>query len=293
MKKILLTLLTVLLVLSLIPINNDKASAAESFKEVKITNATSQVYEKSDANSKVLGTVEKGTFVTLINKNQNSFSRIIYLNSESKIIDGYVSDSVLEDAKYTIKIASSKSGLVVKEMPSLKAKTVATLQNKMVVKDFGSVGDGWSFVQYGNVIGYAATNFMSTSKPTSKHVVSTSLVVRNIASPSGANVGELYKNEVVSVHSTIAGWSYISTSSYEGYVVDSYLSTKNPKATTNSKPSSSTSSNSSSSSNNNNSKSYYKNCTELRKDHPNGVSSSHPAYAKKLDRDGDGWACER
>ncbi|WP_260982824.1 excalibur calcium-binding domain-containing protein [Lysinibacillus fusiformis] len=25
----------------------------------------------------------------------------------------------------------------------------------------------------------------------------------------------------------------------------------------------------------------------------NGVSSSHPAYDKKHDRDGDGWACER
>ncbi|AVK86992.1 hypothetical protein C3943_13230 [Lysinibacillus sp. B2A1] len=176
-------------------------------------------------------------------------------------------------------------------MPSLKAKTVATLQNKMVVKDFGTVGDGWSFVQYGNVIGYAATNFMSTSKPTTKYVVS-NLVVRNIASPSGANVGELSKNETVSVHSTIAGWSYISTSSYEGYVVDSYLSTKNPNATTNSKPSSSSNSNSSSSSSNSG-KSHYKNCTELRKDYPSGVGVGHPAYDSKHDRDKDGWACER
>lgn len=36
----------------------------------------------------------------------------------------------------------------------------------------------------------------------------------------------------------------------------------------------------------------YKNCSELRKDFPNGVSSSHWAYQKKMDRDGDGWACE-
>ncbi len=36
----------------------------------------------------------------------------------------------------------------------------------------------------------------------------------------------------------------------------------------------------------------YKNCTELRKDYPNGVNSDHPAYAKKHDGDGDGWACE-
>ena len=37
----------------------------------------------------------------------------------------------------------------------------------------------------------------------------------------------------------------------------------------------------------------YKNCTELRKDYPNGVEIGHPAYAKKHDGDGDGHACER
>ncbi|MFX3672851.1 MAG: S-layer homology domain-containing protein [Paenisporosarcina sp.] len=36
----------------------------------------------------------------------------------------------------------------------------------------------------------------------------------------------------------------------------------------------------------------FANCTELRKVYPNGVSSSHPAYASKHDRDKDGWACE-
>ncbi|WP_193767004.1 excalibur calcium-binding domain-containing protein [Lysinibacillus parviboronicapiens] len=262
---------------------------ANTFKEVKIINSSTKVYEKPDSNSKVLGNVEKGTFVTLISENHNvSFSRITYLTSDDKIIDGYINGSALEDAQYTIKIASSKSGLVVKETPSLKGKTVATLQHKMVVKDFGSVRDGLSLVQYGNVIGYAATNFMSNTKPTTKYVVSSNLVVRNIASPSGMNVGELYKNEEVSVHSTIAGWSYVTTSSSEGYVVDSNLSSKNPNATTSSKPSSSSNTNTS-----NGSKSTYKNCTELRKDYPNGVDSSHPAYAKKHDRDGDGWACER
>lgn len=37
----------------------------------------------------------------------------------------------------------------------------------------------------------------------------------------------------------------------------------------------------------------YANCTDLRIDYPNGVSSSHPAYQAKMDRDGDGWACEK
>ncbi|WP_338452580.1 S-layer homology domain-containing protein [Niallia oryzisoli] len=37
----------------------------------------------------------------------------------------------------------------------------------------------------------------------------------------------------------------------------------------------------------------FANCTELRVVYPDGVSSSHPAYQSKMDRDNDGWACER
>lgn len=37
----------------------------------------------------------------------------------------------------------------------------------------------------------------------------------------------------------------------------------------------------------------FKNCTELRKVYPDGVPSGHPAYQKKMDRDNDGWACEK
>ena len=36
----------------------------------------------------------------------------------------------------------------------------------------------------------------------------------------------------------------------------------------------------------------YKNCTELRKDHPRGVPKGHCAYQTRMDRDKDGWACE-
>ena len=37
----------------------------------------------------------------------------------------------------------------------------------------------------------------------------------------------------------------------------------------------------------------YPNCTELRKDYPDGVNENHPAYRNNLDRDNDGFACER
>lgn len=37
----------------------------------------------------------------------------------------------------------------------------------------------------------------------------------------------------------------------------------------------------------------FANCTELNKIYPNGVASDHPAYKSKMDRDKDGYACER
>lgn len=37
----------------------------------------------------------------------------------------------------------------------------------------------------------------------------------------------------------------------------------------------------------------FANCTELRTKYPNGVPSTHPAYQSKMDRDKDGYACER
>lgn len=38
---------------------------------------------------------------------------------------------------------------------------------------------------------------------------------------------------------------------------------------------------------------WFKNCTELRKKYPNGVPEGHAAYQAKMDRDKDGYACEK
>lgn len=38
---------------------------------------------------------------------------------------------------------------------------------------------------------------------------------------------------------------------------------------------------------------WFQNCTELRKKYPSGVPEGHAAYQAKMDRDKDGYACER
>ena len=37
----------------------------------------------------------------------------------------------------------------------------------------------------------------------------------------------------------------------------------------------------------------FKNCKELNKKYPKGVKKGHAAYSANLDRDKDGWACEK
>lgn len=37
----------------------------------------------------------------------------------------------------------------------------------------------------------------------------------------------------------------------------------------------------------------FKNCEQLRRVHPGGVEAGHPAYRPRMDRDKDGWACEK
>jgi micrococcal nuclease len=92
-------------------------------------------------------------------------------------------------------------------------------------------------------------------------------------------------------------WAYGS----EGTTKGDFDTQTHASKTNNTSKSSNTSTSTSSSNSNtststppsSNSKESFKNCTELRKVYPNGVSSDHPAYEPKHDRDKDGWACER
>ncbi|MCM3651284.1 excalibur calcium-binding domain-containing protein [Metabacillus litoralis] len=81
--------------------------------------------------------------------------------------------------------------------------------------------------------------------------------------------------------------------------VDSLKSQLASAKSTASSSNNSTSTNSSSSTNNSTASASsgaredFANCTDLRGTYPNGVPSGHPAYVPSMDRDKDGYACER
>ena len=224
MKKVCTFLIALLLILSSLTLGIDKTEAA-SFRTVKVVNESSLVVKASASPSaNTVATLSKGNFVTVFSTSNG------WANIQSGNVRGHVNASFLKTPPSTIKIASSKSGLVVKTTPTKPASTSATLKHNMIVEDFGSVGGGWSFVQYGNVTGYVATSFIGKPKTSTKYVNTVNgVVVRNIASPSGANTGTLENRTQVTVHSTLAGWSYVTSGSTKGYVVSAFLSNTKPR----------------------------------------------------------------
>ncbi|MFJ7841974.1 SH3 domain-containing protein [Lysinibacillus sphaericus] len=201
-----------------------QVAEAADYRTVKVVSGSSLIVRESPSDTaNSVGNLDKNQFVIEFSTS-NGWSHI-----QAGDVKGYVNSSFLSVPPSTIKIANSKSGLVVKSTPSLSAATLATLKYNMVVEDYGSVGNGWSYVQYGNVIGYVKSDFMGKTKTSTKYVnTSSGVVVRNIASQSGASVGSLSNGTQVTVHSTLVGWSYVTAGNVKGYVVDSFLSTKKP-----------------------------------------------------------------
>jgi len=200
---------------------------ANSFREVKSVNiSTLAVKEAPDAAANTITYLDRNTFVTVFSTT-DEWSHI-----KSGEYGGYVKSAYLQKPDSTIKIASSKGGLVVKESPSPTAKTLATLTYNMIVEDFGKVTDRYSFVQYGNITGYVVSTFMGVADTTSRFVDVNELAVRNIASPSGATITSLEKNAQVDVHSTLLGWAYITSGETRGYVEAKHLTVKEGYFTT-------------------------------------------------------------
>lgn len=195
---------------------------ASNFRKVKAVNSSSLIIRESPSeNSNSIGVLKRSEFV-IVYSNSDGWS-LVEISGKK----GFVQTEYLSNPTSTIKIANSRSGLVVKATPTQSSSTLAVLKYNMVVEDYGSVGGGWSFIQYGNVTGYVATSFMGVPKTNTKYVnTSSGVIVRNIASPSGASVGTLSNGTQVIVHSSLFGWSYVTSGKIKGYVIDKFLSTK-------------------------------------------------------------------
>lgn len=220
MKKILNVVIILFILLPMF----SSVTEASTFYEVKKTEIATPLRVKASPKAEVITSLPKGTFVTQLNTVKGGWSRV-----QAKGKEGYVATSALAVPSSKIKVANSKSGLVLRETGSPKSKVVATLRQNLIVEDFGAVGAGWSFVQYGNLTGYVNSKSLSVTKPSKKYT-KTDVTLRNVAGTSGKKTGSLKKNKEIYVHSQTAGWSYITSGSLRGYVLSSQVTASKPKA---------------------------------------------------------------
>ena len=220
MKKT-LKLVSAFLILLLVATSFTSTTEASTFREVYIVNSASGVIlrDAPNASATSLQHLTLGTHVTVFSIDTNGWAHV-----QADGLKGYVPVNFLKKANGDIKIASSIGGVIVRETPSATSKNLATLTYKMIVEEY-SAENGWSFVQYGNITGYVASNFIGKPKTTQATVGSKSgVVVKNIASTSGATVASLKLGTSVTVHTELKGWAYVTAGNVKGYVVASFLS---------------------------------------------------------------------
>ena len=196
--------------------------ADASFRSVeKVSGSAAVVKTNPTMQSASWLTLTRGDYVTVLNRTGEWSS--VLINGRQ----GYVKTNFLQPAISTIRHASSKGGVIVKQMPNTMSPTTAVLQYGMILQHYQSVGNGWAFVQYGNVTGYVNERFIGVPKAV-KRYASIDLDVRNIASSSGQAIGVMMKGTAVDVYSTIAGWAYVKANGVEGYVVAAQLQSTKP-----------------------------------------------------------------
>lgn len=139
------------------------------------------------------------------------------------------------------------------------------------------------------------TNLMDEKEIRSK-MFNANLVINGYAEPStyppDVTYAEFFRKFAREAREKGIGlWAYGPEGTTKGdFDSGSSSSTSRNNSNTSNNSNNSSGSTSSSSSSGNE---YFANCTELRKVYPDGVPEGHPAYQAKMDRDKDGWACER
>ena len=161
MKKLLLFLIvSVLIVSSIAPITSSASSVTGTVGRVKIESGYLNVRSSPTATSKVVSTVQKHSYITLISKS-GGWWYVQY----SKDGFGYCSATYITEIIGKQSSVNISSGyLNVRSGPSSSYSKIDFLskgQNVMVISTSGN----WSFILYnGNKTGYVSSYYLSTSR---------------------------------------------------------------------------------------------------------------------------------
>lgn len=127
------------------------ASAEGSVVIQKVTK-DAVIYEEASTNSAEIGELSKGSFVSVTQASKG------WTHIQTPEQEGYVTSDVLVKLKSEGYLVIQKGGTTLFTAPSQHAQHVGQLYEGRMIYVYGTAPGGWSFVQYGEEIGYVATN---------------------------------------------------------------------------------------------------------------------------------------
>ncbi|WP_107842161.1 hypothetical protein [Metasolibacillus meyeri] len=191
---------------------------------LKVSKSSATVKELPSNSSQTIGTIKGGEFVISIHTAEDGWLPIIF-NGQY----GFVAINQIEfDLPYTISRSNSKSGVVVKEKPLADSNTVGTISSGILMHNYGEMKNGYSYVQYGNIIGYVKTSAITNPKPVVKYISNSTDYINSylIASKAFGSARLIQTGKKVHVYGTIGGWSYIDEYPDNGEISGLYIESK-------------------------------------------------------------------
>ncbi|QTB20803.1 polysaccharide deacetylase family protein [Lysinibacillus sphaericus] len=193
-------------------------ASAEGSVKIQKVNKDAVIFEEPSINSTPIGEAVKGSFIQVTQASKG------WTHIQTPEQAGYVTTDVLVKVKSEGYLVIQKGGTSLFTEPSQNARHVGQLYEGRMVYVYGTAPGGWSFAQYGEDIGYVATNALKKPVPTKKQIYAPNgAVLRLTASPSGEVLGTLSNKLTVQHYITLAGWAYVEAGDQKGYVKASEL----------------------------------------------------------------------
>ncbi|KOY83479.1 hypothetical protein I6G82_07010 [Lysinibacillus macroides] len=191
---------------------------------VKVEESGATVKELPSKSSKTIGKIQGGEFVISNHVAEGGWIPIVF-NGQY----GFIEIGRLEFyLPTTISKSDMTSGVVVKEQPTSDSNTVGTLNYGILMDNYGEVENGYSYVQYGNIIGFVKTSFITNPKPVVKYISNSTDYIDSylIASKLYGSAGLLRSGIKVHVYGSVDGWSYIDEYPDDGEINGIYIGSK-------------------------------------------------------------------
>ncbi|QGG51887.1 polysaccharide deacetylase family protein [Lysinibacillus pakistanensis] len=215
MKKLLPYAIFLTFLISFLFVADANAEGASPIQQITKDSA---VNVEPSVESAVIGHIAKGSYVKVVSVSGE------WASIKGQQLEGYVEKTALASLTSEKYIVANKGGTSLFTYPSPSSQKTGQLYENSLIYVYGSAPGGWSFVQYGQEMGYVATNSLKKPAVIKKQVnTKNGATLRLTASPSGEVLGTIANKTEVKQYTILAGWAYVETDTLKGYVKASEL----------------------------------------------------------------------